>query len=87
MKTYFETSYRKITYKWEMVREALGQANNKDFIFHTCRHTCASRLAEAGATYMEVCDWMGWSLTLLLQEDIFISFLKLRLIWRRSWTT
>ena len=61
MKTYFETSYRKITYKWAMVREALGQANNKDFIFHTCRHTCASRLAEAGATYMEVCDWMGWS--------------------------
>ena len=30
-------------------------------MFHTCRHTCASRLAEAGATYMEVCDWMGWS--------------------------
>ena len=61
MKTYFETSYRKITYKWQMVREALGQANNKDFVFHTCRHTCASRLAEAGSTYMEVCDWMGWS--------------------------
>ena len=30
-------------------------------MFHTCRHTCASRLAEAGSTYMEVCDWMGWS--------------------------
>ena len=61
MKTYFETSYRKMTYKWQMVRHALGQSENKDFVFHTCRHTCASRLAEAGATYMEVCDWMGWS--------------------------
>ena len=61
MKTYFETSYRKMTYKWQMVRQALGQADNKDWVFHTCRHTCASRLAEAGCTYMEVCDWMGWS--------------------------
>ena len=61
MKTFFETSYRQITYKWQMVRQALGQADNKDFVFHTCRHTCASRLAEAGATFMEVCDWMGWS--------------------------
>ena len=42
--------------------EALGQSENKDWVFHTCRHTCASRLAEAGATFMEVCDWMGWSL-------------------------
>ena len=61
MKTFFETSYRQMSYKWQMVRQQLGQADNKDFVFHTCRHTCASRLAEAGATFMEVCDWMGWS--------------------------
>lgn len=61
MKTFFETSYRQMTYKWQMVREALGQLDNKDFVFHTCRHTCASRLAEAGSSFMEVCDWMGWS--------------------------
>ena len=60
-KTFFETSYRQMSYKWQMVRQQLGQADNKDWVFHTCRHTCASRLAEAGATFMEVCDWMGWS--------------------------
>ncbi len=61
MKTFFETSYRQMSYKWQMIREQMGQSENKDWIFHTCRHTCASRLAEAGATFMEVCDWMGWS--------------------------
>jgi len=61
MKTFFVTSYRQIAHKWNMVREILGHAENKDWVFHTCRHTCASRLAEAGSTFMEVCDWMGWS--------------------------
>ena len=79
MKILFETSYRKMSYKWQMVRQQLGQADNKDWMFHTCRHTCASRLAEAGATFMEVCDWMGWSLIHQLQEDTSTSFLKTKI--------
>jgi len=58
---FFMTSYRQMKYKWETIRQMLGQSGNKDWVFHTCRHTCASRLAEAGNTFMEVCDWMGWS--------------------------
>lgn len=38
---------------------ALKDAGVKDFRFHDCRHSCASYLAQAGATLLEIGDVLG----------------------------
>ena len=40
-------------------REALKQARIKNFRFHDLRHTCASYLAQNGATLLEIGDVLG----------------------------
>lgn len=39
--------------------EALKTARIKNFRFHDCRHTCASMLAQSGATLLEIGDVLG----------------------------
>ena len=56
---FFMTSYRVLYNKWNDIRERLGKSSDKEWIFYTCRHTCASRLAEQGCTLVEVADWLG----------------------------
>lgn len=48
-------------YLWNQMRAALGHANEPDFILHTCRHTCASRLIQAGEPLEVVKEFMGHS--------------------------
>ncbi|BCS53285.1 hypothetical protein GSbR_21890 [Geobacter sp. SVR] len=43
--------------KWLPMRAALGLDEDSDR--HACRHTCASRLLEAGRTLKEVQEWLG----------------------------
>lgn len=57
----FMTSYKKMYRKWNDIRLILKQEDNENFVFHVCRHTCASRLASTGANFIQVCGWMGWS--------------------------
>ena len=56
---FFMSSYRVLYNKWNDIRERLGKTEDKEWIFYTCRHTCASRLAEQGCTLVEVADWLG----------------------------
>ena len=56
---FFMVSYRVLYNKWQDIRERLGKSDDKEWIFYTCRHTCASRLAEQGCTLVEVADWLG----------------------------
>ena len=56
---FFMSSYRVLYNKWQDIRERLGKSDDKEWIFYTCRHTCASRLAEQGCTLVEVADWLG----------------------------
>jgi len=56
---FFMSSYRVLYNKWNDIRERLGKMEEIDWVFYTCRHTCASRLAEAGFTLTEVADWLG----------------------------
>ena len=58
-KQFFMPSYRVLYNKWNDIRERLGKADDKEWVFYTCRHTCASRLAEQGCTLVEVADWLG----------------------------
>jgi len=56
---FFTSSYRVLYNKWNDIRERLGKSEDKEWVFYTCRHTCASRMAEAGFTLTEVADWLG----------------------------
>jgi integrase len=44
---------------WDKAREAMGLAGDPWFVFHACRHTCASRLVEANVNLRVIQEWMG----------------------------
>jgi integrase len=46
---------------WRRVRAHLNKENDPGFIRYITRHTCASRLVQAGADLSVVRDWMGHS--------------------------
>lgn len=50
-----------ITHAWARMRERLGMQEDTEFVFHACRHTCATRLLEATGNLVLVRDWLGHS--------------------------
>lgn len=53
---YPEGTYRN---HWNRLRKHLGYENDKEFIPHMLRHTCASRLVSGGVSLPKVMQWMG----------------------------
>lgn len=45
--------------RWNKVRTALGKDSEKDWVTHMLRHTCCSRLVQAGVNLFIVKQWMG----------------------------
>jgi integrase len=37
----------------------MDDANLKNFKFHDCRHSCASYMAQSGASLLEIADTLG----------------------------
>jgi integrase len=46
-------------HQWDLVRGALGFADDSQFVPHCLRHTCASRLVQAGVEIAVVQKWLG----------------------------
>jgi integrase len=46
---------------WRCVREQLGLRDDKEFVIHALRHTCASRLVNAGIDIYTIKEWLGHS--------------------------
>ncbi len=46
---------------WHKVKMGLNFADDPQFVPHMLRHTCATRLAQQGATMMIIKEWMGHS--------------------------
>ena len=46
---------------WAWMRKRLGLDNEPDYCIHSCRHTCASRLVNAGVDLYVVKEWLGHS--------------------------
>lgn len=44
---------------WNAARKTLGYEHDKQFVPHALRHTCASRLVQAGVPLKVVQEWMG----------------------------
>ena len=58
---FFMGSYKHFYRRFQLLKKLLGKANDKNWVFHTCRHTCASRMAEAGIPLAKVAEWLGHS--------------------------
>ena len=44
---------------WSKVRNRMGLSEDKEFVPHALRHTCASRLVRAGVPIQVVKEWLG----------------------------
>ena len=47
--------------RWAKARSAMGLADDPHFVFHTTRHTCATRLLDAGVNIFVIQEWLGHS--------------------------
>lgn len=50
---------QRLRYWWDRARTALGLASDPWFVFHACRHTCATRLVKAGVNILVVQRVLG----------------------------
>lgn len=46
---------------WDNARREMNLEHDKDFTFHTTRHTCATRLLDAGVSPLVIQKWLGHS--------------------------
>ncbi len=46
---------------WDRIRLHMGLDNDPQFVPHMLRHTCATRLAQRGASMVVIKEWMGHS--------------------------
>lgn len=48
-----------LRYQWSVLKSAMKLEDDPQFIVHTLRHTCASRLVQKGVPLAVVQKWMG----------------------------
>lgn len=48
-----------LRYQWDLLKDHLGLTDDKQFVVHTLRHTCASRMVQRGVPLSVVQVWMG----------------------------
>lgn len=54
-------SYRQYQQLFDRAKCAIGLAEDPAFSIHTCRHTCASKLASSGVNQGQLMAWGGWT--------------------------
>lgn len=55
----FPYDYDEVHRWWDRLRTHLGMGEDKQFVLHMLRHTCASRLVQRGASIVKVKEWLG----------------------------
>ena len=56
---------------WDKLRDVLGYG--EEFVVHTLRHTCATRLGEAGHSAMFIKEWLGHSSVVVSQQYVHLN--------------
>jgi integrase len=49
---------RQLRYEWDKAKEVIG-VTDADFVFHSCRHTCATRMVQAGIDVLTIKKMLG----------------------------
>jgi len=62
---------------WRWLREEMGLKGDKEFVLHSLRHTCASRLVNAGVDLYVVKEWLGHSSIQVTEKYAHLSPTKL----------
>lgn len=62
---------------WAWTRKELGLNGDKEFVIHALRHTCASRLVNAGIDLYVVKEWLGHSSIQVTEKYAHLSPRKL----------
>ena len=57
----FSYTFCTLRREWNLVREFMGLSEDKQFVVHMLRHTCATRLVQRGVPLPIVKEWMGHS--------------------------
>src|SRR3546814_1442512 len=52
-------SRRNLRSWWDRTKKRMGLEDDQDFVFHTCRHTRATRMVDAGINIFVIKEWMG----------------------------
>ena len=73
----FKLNIDKAERAWGWVREEMGLKKDKEFLLHTLRHTCASRLVNRGVDLYVVKEWLGHSSIQMTERYAHLSPAKL----------
>jgi len=57
----FKLDKHQAGHAWNLARRRMGFKQDKEFVLHSLRHTCASRLVNAGINLYVVKEWLGHS--------------------------
>ncbi len=52
-------SARSLRRHWDKAKKEMGMEHDKEFVFHACRHTCATRLLDADVDTLIIKEWLG----------------------------
>lgn len=52
-------SMRSLRRWWDKAKDEMGLDYDEDFVFHATRHTCATRLVDAGINVFVIKEWLG----------------------------
>ena len=52
-------SRRTLRRRWEAAKVKMGLVDDNEFVFHACRHTCATRLLDADVDVLIIKEWLG----------------------------
>tara|TARA_R110000822_G_scaffold1345_1_gene6198 strand:+ start:694 stop:1713 length:1020 start_codon:yes stop_codon:yes gene_type:complete len=55
----FDINFTQIRFAWEKLKKDMELDNDKEFVLHCLRHTCASRLVQNGVSIQVVKQWLG----------------------------
>ena len=73
----FTISIHEAERAWQWIRSEMGLGGDKEFCIHTLRHTCASRLVNAGIDLYVIKEWLGHSSIQITERYAHLSPTKL----------